>query len=41
MKHLSSRKLYPEGTKNKPKADEADKEPKLVVDFDASGNVVL
>tara|TARA_R110002020_G_scaffold166430_2_gene354429 strand:+ start:227 stop:355 length:129 start_codon:yes stop_codon:yes gene_type:complete len=39
--HLSSRRSHPEGTKNKPKADEADKEPKLVVDFDASGNVVL
>lgn len=38
--HLSSRRSHPEGTKNKPKADETDK-PKLVVDFDASGNVVL
>lgn len=37
--HLSSRRSHPEGTKNKPKADEP--EPKLVVDFDASGNVVL
>ena len=35
-KHLSSRRSHPEGTKNKPK-----EEPKLVVDFDASGNVVL
>jgi len=34
--HLSSRKSYPEGTKNKPKA-----EPKVVVNFDVSGNVVL
>jgi|TARA_R100000951_G_scaffold115921_1_gene125702 hypothetical protein len=33
-KHPSSRKSLP---KEEPKADE----PKLVVDFDASGNVVL
>ena len=39
MKHLSSRKLYPEGTKNKPKEEEEVKEgEKLVVNLDVSGN---
>tara|TARA_R100001463_G_scaffold127559_2_gene185704 strand:- start:2670 stop:2798 length:129 start_codon:yes stop_codon:yes gene_type:complete len=40
MKHLSSRKSHPEGSYGKPKDDE-NKEDKLVVDFDASGNVII
>lgn len=44
MKHLSSRKLYPEGSKNKPKEEEEVKEEevkegeKLVINLDVSGN---
>lgn len=37
-KHLSSRRLYPEGTKNKPKEEEVKEGEKLVVNFDLSGN---
>tara|TARA_R100000654_G_scaffold62090_1_gene89038 strand:- start:524 stop:637 length:114 start_codon:yes stop_codon:yes gene_type:complete len=33
---MSSRKQYPEGSKNKPKEEE--EEPKLVVNLDVSGN---
>tara|TARA_R110002020_G_scaffold363264_2_gene575538 strand:- start:1796 stop:1906 length:111 start_codon:yes stop_codon:yes gene_type:complete len=32
---MSSRKQYPEGSKNKPKEEE---EPKLVINLDVSGN---
>ena len=39
MLHLSSRKQYPEGTKNKPKEEEVkEEEPKLVINLDVSGN---
>jgi|TARA_R110002020_G_scaffold384131_2_gene594778 hypothetical protein len=39
MNHLSSRKQYPEGSKNKPKEEEEVKEgEKLVINLDVSGN---
>lgn len=39
MKHLSSRRSHPEGSKNKPKEEKEVKEgEKLVINLDVSGN---
>jgi len=39
MKHLSSRRSHPEGSKNKPKEEkEVKEEEKLVINLDVSGN---